>query len=50
MNLQAELYTKDELIHFASYCLYAATTPSPQLEIPKSIYALTEKLFENNWQ
>lgn len=50
IDLQTELYTKEELIHFASYCLYIATTPSPQLEIPKSIYALTEKLFENNWQ
>lgn len=50
INLQAELYTKEDLIKFASHCLYVITTPNPQVEPPKSIYALIEKLFENNWQ
>lgn len=50
INLQAELYTKEELIKFASHCLYVTTTPTPQVEPPKSIHALVEKLFENNWQ
>ena len=50
INLQAELYTKDELTKFASHCLYVTTTPNPQVKPPKSIHALVEKLFENNWQ
>jgi cell shape-determining protein MreC len=46
INLQAQLYSKDDVIKFTAQTLYRATTPHPQIEVPQSVIDYVEKLFE----
>jgi hypothetical protein len=46
INLQAQLYSKDDVIKFTAHTLYHATTPHPQIEVPQSVIDYVEKLFE----
>lgn len=46
INLQAQLYSKDDVVNFTAHTLYYATTPHPQIEVPQSVIDYVEKLFE----
>lgn len=46
INLQTQLYSKDDVIKFTAQTLYHATTPHPQIEVPQSVIDYVEKLFE----